>query len=331
VTVIDGQVALNAGPNNQLPQLDLLQGTPAILAQFFAYDPRFFGGVNVEAADLNGDGHAEIVTGADIGGGPHVRVFDGATAVGSAEPRELDGFFVYEPTFTGGVRVAVGDVNRDGTPDLVLGAGLGGGPRVTVLDGKMVAAGQGGVARVGTTRGMNPAAELANFFVYDAAFRGGIFVDAGDYDDDGFADVLTGPGAGGPHVRVFDGETAPTGNPTILANFFALDTSTETATDPLFGVVTPVNGVGGVAFSGVGAGGISRNILVGSARGTAVEVVEWEGNRATPTRQAAVLDRSGRFIVQNVSVAVPTPIIEPLPVLLGYGATVGGFADPFAE
>jgi hypothetical protein len=124
-------------------------------------------------------------------------------------------------------------------------------------------------------------------------------------------------------VRVFDGETALIGNPTELANFFALDPPT----DPLFGVVAPVNGVGGVAFSGVGANGNSRNIVVGSARGTAVEVVEWEGNRTTPTRKVAVLDRTGRFIVQNVSLAVPIPVIEPLPVLLGYGATVGGFLD----
>ncbi|HET6575559.1 MAG TPA: hypothetical protein VFG68_18295, partial [Fimbriiglobus sp.] len=325
VTVIDGQVALNPGKVDKFPNLDTLQGTPAILAQFFAYDPRFFGGVNVAVADLTGDGKAEIITGADIGGGPHVRVFDGVTVKGNADPREVDGFFAYEPTFKGGVRVAAGDVNGDGQPDLVLGAGVGGGPRVTVVDGKQVAERQGGAARGSAARGVNPAAVLANFFAYDTAFRGGIFVDAGDFDNDGFADVLTGPGVGGgPHVRVFDGKTAPTGSPTVLANFIALDPPP----DPLFGVTAPQNGVGGVAFTGRGNNGL-RNVVVGSARGTLVQVIEYEftPGQPAPTRQAAVLEPSGRFIVQNVSTADPTPAIDPLPVQLGYGATVGGFLD----
>ena len=35
-------------------------------------------------------------------------------------------FFVYEPQFTGGVGVAVGDVNGDGVDDIIVGTGAGG-------------------------------------------------------------------------------------------------------------------------------------------------------------------------------------------------------------
>src|SRR5690606_23045023 len=99
------------------------------LRSFMAYHPRFRGGVFVAAADVSGDGHAEIITSADAGGGPHVQVFDGQTG----EVRQS--FFAYSAHFTGGVRVTAGDINSDGVPDIVTAAGAGGGPHVRVFDG----------------------------------------------------------------------------------------------------------------------------------------------------------------------------------------------------
>src|SRR5262245_41862319 len=58
-----------------------------------------------------------LVTGAGAGGGPHVQVFDASTG------EVLASFFPYPPAFTGGVRVALADVNGDGVPDLITGAG----------------------------------------------------------------------------------------------------------------------------------------------------------------------------------------------------------------
>ena len=45
-------------------------------------------------------------------------------------------FLAYDLSFRGGVRLAVGDVTGDGVPDLVTGAGPGGGPHVEVFDGR---------------------------------------------------------------------------------------------------------------------------------------------------------------------------------------------------
>jgi FG-GAP-like repeat len=70
--------------------------------------------VDVAAGDLDGDGRAEIVVGAGTGG--EVRVFD---AYGNLHAR----FTAYSanPGYTGGVRVAVGDVDGDGEVEIVTG------------------------------------------------------------------------------------------------------------------------------------------------------------------------------------------------------------------
>ena len=81
------------------------------------------------ADDLNGDGRAEIITGAGAGGGPHVKVFDGK------DLSVLHSFFAYESGYSGGVRVAAGDVTGDGRADIVTGTG-GGYSTVKVFDGR---------------------------------------------------------------------------------------------------------------------------------------------------------------------------------------------------
>ncbi|MBX9623448.1 MAG: hypothetical protein K2X82_06500, partial [Gemmataceae bacterium] len=95
---------------------------------FFAYAPEFRGGLGgVAVGDFDGDGYADIVTGAGAGGGPHVKAFDGRTGAEKAS------FFAYAPSFLGGASVAAGDVTGDGRPELLTGAGPGGGPHVRVF------------------------------------------------------------------------------------------------------------------------------------------------------------------------------------------------------
>lgn len=141
------------------------------LRSFLAYPPGFLGGVRVAAGDVTGDGVADILTGAGPGGGPHAKVFDGATGA------ELQSFFAFAPTFRGGIYVALGDTRGRGRADLVIGAGAGAGPHVTVFDGATLAA-------------------VSSFFAYDPRYTGGVRVGTYDVNFDGHLDVLTGPGPG---------------------------------------------------------------------------------------------------------------------------------------
>ena len=139
---------------------------------FFAYDPRFVGGVEIAVADLDGDGFSEVITGSGPGARANIRIFDGITG------RETDSFETFDG-YLGGIRVAVGDTNADGTPDIVVGAQGGADPRVSVYDGK------------------NRGVFLQNFFAFEQSFRGGVFVAVGDTNGDGFADIIVGRGTGG--------------------------------------------------------------------------------------------------------------------------------------
>jgi len=128
----------------------------------------------------NGTDHF-IITGAGPSGGPHVRVFKG-----DGTPTPVN-FFAYDAGFTGGVRVATGDLNLDGTDEIVTGAGPGGGPHVRAFT-------------------LGGSSTNLGFFPYDAGFTGGVFVAAGavTIDEERIPFIVTGAGAGGgPHVKVF--------------------------------------------------------------------------------------------------------------------------------
>lgn len=199
------------------PNVRVFSGKDAsLLMNFFAFDSRLTTGLYVAASDTDGDAKAGIIVAPDRGGGPNVRVFDGATGA------MVRNFFAFNPRFTGGVRVAGGDVSHDGFGDVVAAAGPGGGPNVVVVDG-----------RTGQV--------LHNFMAYNPAFTGGVFVATGRFAELEDVrcrphDIITGAGpGGGNNVSVFDGETGA-----LLKNFLAPPQSFISGTDSL--VPVPLTG-----------------------------------------------------------------------------------------
>ncbi len=103
--------------------------------------------------------------------------------------------------FTGGVRTASADFNGDGVADLVVGTGPGRATRVLVLDGKSQAV-------------------LFDVAPFEASFRGGVYVSAGDVTGDGIPDLAITPDeGGGPRVDVYSGAAS---FPKLTA-FFGID------------------------------------------------------------------------------------------------------------
>ncbi len=104
--------------------------TPGILV-FQPYDKKVVSGAVVAAADVDGDGRAEIITAPGVGNVATVKVFDGQTAT------LLSQFLGFESTFKRGVSIAAGDVDDDGKAEIILGAGAGGRSRVRVFDANL--------------------------------------------------------------------------------------------------------------------------------------------------------------------------------------------------
>ena len=201
---------VGAGPGGA-PLVKVIDGkTGAEVMSLTPFEASFTGGVFVAAADVNGDGFADLVITPDQGGGPRVRVVSGQNGGTIA-----DFFGIEDPAFRGGARAALADVNGDGTPDLLVAAGFGGGPRLAGFDGTVAGLGPGQAVRATSSCSSTRCAT-------------GCTWPAGDVDGDGFADVIAGGGpGGGPRVFALSGQGLLASNgqtQTPVANFFAGNT-----------------------------------------------------------------------------------------------------------
>lgn len=148
----DGENEIIAGLGaGSKPRVFVLNRHGVILKQFDAYDPRFTGGIKVSAADLDGNGAAEIITGAGRGGGPTVHTF-------SMSGELLSSFHAYTPRFRGGIDVAGLNASPLEPGWIVTTPGPGGGPDVRAYrqDGTL----------------------FSSFFSGETTFRGGLRVAA---------------------------------------------------------------------------------------------------------------------------------------------------------
>jgi hypothetical protein len=255
------------------PRVVVIDGaTGSRIADFLAFESSFLGGVFVSAGDLDHDGRAELIVTPDQGGGPRVEIFSFA----SGSPVIRANFYgIDDPNFRGGARAALGDVNKDGTPDLLVAAGFGGGPRVALFNGASVL---GARTKI-----------VSDFFAFpdDAAtLRNGIFAALGDISGDGFADLIFGGGPGGaPRVYILSGQLLMTGSPNLfkqpVANFFVAGNATDR---------------GGVRLAAKNADGDAKaDLVVGSGEGSPANVRVYLGKNFTGTGEPSTFQALNVF------------------------------------
>ncbi len=155
-----------------------------LLVEFQPF-PGFKGGLLARGTDLTKDGRALVAVTADDSN--HIKVYD------LAQGKEVGSFFAHDPKrVTGGVRIAWGDINADGVPDIL----AVNGPSNTVTTVKVF-------------NGKN-AEVLTEFPVLDGKYKGGAFVAAVDLTGNGQTNPVISLDAGAvPLVRVFDGKGKP--------------------------------------------------------------------------------------------------------------------------
>ncbi|MEK9152078.1 MAG: FG-GAP-like repeat-containing protein, partial [Patescibacteria group bacterium] len=181
------------------------------------YGMDFRGGVFAAAADIDGDGKAEIITGAGPGGSPQIRIFSGDGTVRGT-------FFAFDESRRGGVAVAAGDANGDGKAEIFAALAGGGDGTVKTFDGRKLT-------------------EKNSFKAYGDAFSGGLSVAAVDVNHDRRAKIMTAPfSGGGPHVRIFDGKGR------LRTQFFSHDSALMSGLAVAGG---PISSSGSVSFLAV--------------------------------------------------------------------------------
>lgn len=169
------------------------------------------------------------------------RIFDTTGALKRA------GFYIYDPSFVGGVSVVTTDINNDGADDKIFsdnskikiissggnlvsefypyGKNYRSGINFTV--GNLVGDGRLEII-TGTGAGAGPQVRIFDsngqlihpgFFAFDKNFRGGVSVAMGDINADGYMEIIAGAGKGmAPQVSIFNRQGKPAG-----ASFLAYD------------------------------------------------------------------------------------------------------------
>ena len=250
--LLNNSLQLNADGSFSLQiPASLPAGADAIRFTYIASDPQ----TTQESAPtevivrLRNQSQRLVAIAPDAGGTPEVRVYRAGTS-------ELANTFTpYESSYTGGVRVAVGDINGDGVDDIAAIPESGGSDRLRIFNGVD-----------GST--------LVDQFVFSAVdtnYRGGGYVALGDVNGDGRKDIIVGAGeGGGPRVRVLVYNTQ-TGGTGVLADFFAYGSDVRSGVRVAAGRLSATSPTDSVITSpGVGGGRRSTSTTgrVSAARGS---------------------------------------------------------------
>lgn len=160
-----------APAGSRRPEIKIMNKNFKLRTSWLAYPANFTGGVNISAADLTGDGKAEIVTAPAAGSGAQIKIF-------SSGGKLLGQFWAYEPELKGGFKIAAFSPYSS----------LSFNPQIAVAAGKNM---------LPYVKIFTPDGRLANsFMAYDFNFDKGVNIAGADMDNDGQAEIITGTASG---------------------------------------------------------------------------------------------------------------------------------------
>ena len=177
----DSIVVSVAGPS--VPHVLVVDATTGRVAlSFYAFDPKFLGGVTVAGGvtKLNGEQTTVILCGAGAGSAPAVSVFD------AVDGYSKGAFYAFSEQYKGGVRVAMSSPLADGTSYVVVGSTINSHVVSFLLDDYNNA--------------------VSSFYAFPPAnCPEGLYVAAADLDNNGTIEIITGAAKGkaSPQVAVF--------------------------------------------------------------------------------------------------------------------------------
>ncbi len=156
--------------------------TGRVALSFYAFAPGFLGGVTIAGGvtRLNGVETTVILCGAGSGSTPAVSVFDAVDGLSHGA------FYAFSPEYKGGVRVALSSPLADGTSYVVIGSTINSHVVSFLLDDYSNA--------------------VSSFYAFPSGnCPYGLDVAAGDLDNNGAIEIVTGAarGAASPQVAVF--------------------------------------------------------------------------------------------------------------------------------
>ncbi|NCN25337.1 hypothetical protein COT94_01325 [Candidatus Falkowbacteria bacterium CG10_big_fil_rev_8_21_14_0_10_37_14] len=238
----DGQVEIIATPaGGAKPEVKIFNRDGKLLKTWLVWDSNYRGGLSISAADVNGDGKAELMV-APLGSvKPEVKIF--------AWPgKQIKRFAVFGNNFRGGVNVSAGDLDGLGEAEIVVMPASKGGPQVRLFNGEGKLMGQffafdasyrsgwnitvsqvhsawrwGSALIISDVKGGGSYVQLFNsryqafgrFMAFDNKFSGGVVTAAVDIDGDGQAEIIAGTGVGSaPNITIYQA------NGRLIKSFF---------------------------------------------------------------------------------------------------------------